>query len=69
MDLGLRNSIISNFNDLSLRNDLSELFENFCLMELLQIDPQQFLGCLHDTVTYAPDWDSPLGEDDWEACR
>jgi len=38
-------------------------------VSLKEIDPQQFLGCLHDTVTYAPDWDSPLGEDDWEACR
>ena len=34
-----------------------------------KIDPQEFLGCLHGTVTYAPDWDSPLGEDDWDACR
>ena len=33
-----------------------------------KIDPREFLGCLHDTVIYAPDWDSPLGEDDWEAC-
>ena len=39
MDLGLRNFVISNFNDLSLRNDQGELFENFCLLELLQIDP------------------------------
>jgi prevent-host-death family protein len=34
-----------------------------------KIDPQEFLGCLNGTVTYAPDWDSPLGEADWEACR
>ena len=33
------------------------------------IDPREFLGCLLGTATYAPDWDSPLGEDDWEACR
>ena len=39
MDLGLRSFVLSNFNDLSLRNDLGELFENFCLLELLQIDP------------------------------
>ena len=32
-------------------------------------DLQEFLSCLHGTVTYAPDWDSPLGEDDWEACK
>ena len=34
-----------------------------------KIDPQEYLDCLHGTVTYAPNWDSPLGEDDWEACR
>ncbi len=38
-DLGLRNFVINNFNDLSLRNDVGDLFENFCLMELLNIDP------------------------------
>jgi antitoxin (DNA-binding transcriptional repressor) of toxin-antitoxin stability system len=27
------------------------------------------VGCLEGTVTYAPDWDEPLGEDDWEACE
>jgi len=34
-----------------------------------KIDPHEFLDCLHGTVIYAPDWDQPLGEDDWEACR
>jgi antitoxin (DNA-binding transcriptional repressor) of toxin-antitoxin stability system len=34
-----------------------------------KIDPHEFLNCLQDTVTYAPDWDKPLGEDDWEACK
>ena len=34
-----------------------------------EIDPHDFLGCLHGTVTYAQDWDKPLGEDDWEACK
>jgi prevent-host-death family protein len=33
-----------------------------------KIDPEEFLGCLQGTVTYAPDWEQPLGEDDWEAC-
>ena len=32
-------------------------------------DPQEFLSCRHGTVTCAPDWDSPLGDDDWEACK
>ena len=32
MDLGLRSYVLNNFNDLSLRNDSGELFENFCLL-------------------------------------
>lgn len=39
MDLGLRNYVINNFNDLSLRNDPGDLFGNFCLLELLNNDP------------------------------
>jgi len=38
MDLGLRNFVINNFNDLSLRNDKGELFENFVLLEMLKGD-------------------------------
>ena len=34
-----------------------------------KIDPREFLGSLHGTATYAPDWDHPLGEDDWDACK
>ena len=34
-----------------------------------KLDPYEFIGCLEGTVTYAPDWDQPLGEDDWEACN
>ncbi len=36
---------------------------------LNKIDPYEFLDCLGGTVTYAPDWDQPLGEEDWEACN
>ncbi len=32
-------------------------------------DPEKFLGCLHNTLTFHSGWDSPLGEDDWEACK
>ncbi len=32
-DLGLRNSIIQNYNALNLRNDVGALWENFCIME------------------------------------
>jgi len=38
-DLGLRNFVINNFNDLNLRNNAGDLFENFCFLELLNIDP------------------------------
>lgn len=35
-DLGIRNMVIKNFNDLSLRNDAGELWENFCILERLK---------------------------------
>jgi uncharacterized protein len=35
-DLGLRNAIISNFNDLHLRDDHGVLWENFCFIERLK---------------------------------
>ena len=35
-DLGIRNSIINNFNDLDSRNDSGELFENLCLLERMK---------------------------------
>jgi uncharacterized protein len=38
LDLGLRNFILNNFNDLSLRTDKGSLFENFYLTEILTKD-------------------------------
>jgi predicted AAA+ superfamily ATPase len=35
-DLGVRNSLIQNFNDLSLRTDTGALWENFCIVERLK---------------------------------
>ena len=35
-DNGIRNAIISNFNDLSLRDDIGQLWENFLFMERLK---------------------------------
>lgn len=32
-DLGIRNSIINNFNQISLRQDAGQLWENFCILE------------------------------------
>src|SRR5690606_14426592 len=30
-DIGVRNALLENFNPLSLRNDVDQLWENFCL--------------------------------------
>ncbi|MBD3232015.1 AAA family ATPase [Candidatus Dependentiae bacterium] len=37
-DLGVRNSLIQNFNSLKLRNDVGALFENFCIVERLKFN-------------------------------
>jgi uncharacterized protein len=36
-DLGIRNSIISNFNKINLRNDVGALWENFCVIERVKL--------------------------------
>jgi uncharacterized protein len=36
-DLGIRNSIISNFNKINLRNDVGALWENFCIIERVKL--------------------------------
>lgn len=36
IDLGIRNSIIQNFNPLVLRNDVGALWENFCVIERIK---------------------------------
>ncbi|EKD93966.1 MAG: hypothetical protein ACD_28C00013G0001 [uncultured bacterium] len=35
-DLGIRNSLIQNFNTMELRNDTGNLFENFCISERIK---------------------------------
>lgn len=35
-DLGVRNALIANFNEISLRNDIGELWENFIFIERLK---------------------------------
>ncbi len=35
-DLGIRNSLVQNFNQLSFRNDLGGLWENFCILEKMK---------------------------------
>jgi len=36
IDTGIRNAIINNFNPLSLRNDIGQLWENFCVLERMK---------------------------------
>lgn len=36
-DLGIRNALINNFNDLDLRNDVGSLWENFLIVERLKL--------------------------------
>ena len=35
-DLGIRNTLISNFNDLDTRNDQGQLWENFLILERIK---------------------------------
>jgi len=35
-DTGIRNSLIANYNPLNLRNDIGQLWENFCVIERLK---------------------------------
>ena len=35
-DLGVRNALIANFNEIDLRNDIGELWENFIFIERLK---------------------------------
>jgi len=37
-DLGIRNSLIQNYNPLNIRNDVGALWENFCIVERLKIN-------------------------------
>lgn len=32
-------------------------------------DPLEFLDSLHGTITFAKDWDEPMGDYDWESCQ
>lgn len=49
-DLGLRNSIIQNYNDLDLRTDKGALWENFCIIE------RQKMNALHKAQTNTYFW-------------
>lgn len=37
-DLGIRNSLIQNYNPLNIRNDVGALWENFCIVERFKIN-------------------------------
>ena len=36
VDLGIRNALINNFNPLKIRNDIGQLWENFCVIERMK---------------------------------
>jgi uncharacterized protein len=41
-DIGIRNSIVRNFNPINLRNDVGALWENYCILELMKkMDQEQ----------------------------
>ncbi len=44
-DLGIRNSIIQNFNSLDLRTDIGALWENFCILERMKKAQSEKLFC------------------------
>lgn len=43
-DLGIRNSLIRNFNPVELRNDIGGLWENFCIIEMMKKYAHQSQG-------------------------
>ncbi len=54
LDNGIRNAIISQFNDLSDRDDIGKLFENFVVMEKIKKDEyKESYGNLYFWRTYA----------------
>jgi len=45
VDLGIRNSLISRYNELSLRDDVGNLWENFCIIERLKKIQADNISC------------------------
>jgi predicted AAA+ superfamily ATPase len=43
-DLGIRNSLINNFNSIDQRNDIGALWENFCLVERMKFNAERNIG-------------------------
>jgi hypothetical protein len=33
------------------------------------VNPTEFLDCLQGSISFAPNWEAPLGDEDWDACR
>lgn len=46
-DLGIRNALISNFNTLNLRDDVGQLWENYCIAERIKKTKYTKLSCNH----------------------
>jgi len=44
-DLGIRNALIQNFNNLDLRQDVGGLWENFCIIERMKYNQERSFHC------------------------
>ncbi len=64
-DTGIRNAVISNFNRLSLRDDVGRLWENFCVVERRK--KQEFHREIHANNYFWRTWDQK--EIDWVEMR
>jgi len=59
-DIGVRNAIINNFNEITLRNDVGALWENFCVIERIKY---QTYASVHTNNYFWRTWDQK--EVDW----
>lgn len=65
-DNGIRNALINNFNDLSTRNDVGALWENFLAVERLKKQEYANIGLKHNNYFWRT-WDKK--EIDWVEMR
>lgn len=65
-DNGIRNAVINNFNDLSTRNDVGALWENFLVIERLKKQEYAYIGSKYNNYFWRT-WDKK--EIDWVEMR
>lgn len=65
-DNGIRNAVINNFNDLSTRNDVGALWENFLAVERLKRQEYVYMGSKYNNYFWRT-WDKK--EIDWVEMR